>query len=139
MAKTFRLNCRARLDTLVEIREFVAASAATLGLAGEAVEDLKVCVDEAATNIVKYGYGNDGGDLTVEVFRQGDEILVRMVDEAPPFDLGLVPRPDLDQPLHERPVGGMGVHLIKALTDGVSHRADPDGGNELLLRKRVSC
>lgn len=137
MATSFRLNCKARLGALAEIREFVAASATALGLAGEAVEDLKVCVDEAATNIVKYGYGNEEGDLIVEIFRQGDEILVRMVDEAPPFDLGLVPKPELERPLQERPIGGMGVHLIKALSDGVSHTADPNGGNELVFRKRV--
>jgi serine/threonine-protein kinase RsbW len=136
--KIFRLNCRARLGTLAEIREFVASSSAALGLGNEAVEDLKVCVDEAATNIIKYGYGDDEGDVAVEVSRVGDEILVRMVDEATPFDPGLVPPPDLERPLSERPIGGMGVHLIRTLSDGVSHKAAPAGGNELLLRKRIA-
>lgn len=138
MNKIFRLDCRARLGTLSDIREFVASSASSLGLGKDAVEDLKVCIDEAATNIIKYGYGDDEGDVTVEVSRVGDEILVRMVDEATPFDPALVPAPDLDRPLNERPIGGMGVHLIRTLSDGVSHRMAPDGGNELLLRKRIA-
>lgn len=138
MQKPFRLNCRAGLNTLAEIRGFVAKSADALGLSGNAVEDLKVCVDEAATNIVKYGYGGGEGALTVEVARQDDEIVVRMLDEAPLFDPDLVPTPDLDRPLGERPVGGMGVHLIRTLTDGLAHRSVPTGGNELILRKRIA-
>ena len=138
MATIFRLNCEAGLEALAEIREFVAASASALGLAGAAVEDLKVCADEAATNIVKYGYGGQKGALVVEVFCQDDEILVRMLDEAPPFDFGQASDPDLDRPLHERALGGMGIYLIKTLSDGVSHMSNPDGGNELVFRKRMA-
>ena len=138
MAKTFRLEFRARLDNLAEIRDFAGDSALELGLGGSAVEEIKVCVDEAATNIVKHGYGNQGGGLSVEVFREADEIVVRIVDQAPPFDPELAPSPDLDLPLIDRPVGGMGVHLIRTLTDGLSHTAGPEGGNELVLRKKVS-
>jgi len=126
------------LDNLAKICDFVGGSALELGLTGLAVEDMKVCVDEVATNIVKHGYGNEEGGLLVEVFREADEIVVKIVDQAPPFDPNLVPRPDLDRPLHERPVGGMGVHLIRTLTDGLSCTVDPNGGNELVLRKRIA-
>lgn len=138
MAKIYRLNCKARLIALADIRGFVAESASALGLGADAVEDLKVCVDEAATNIVKYGYRNEEGDLAVEVWRVDGEVLVRIRDDAPAFDFDHIPPPDLELPLHERPVGGMGVHLMRNLADGVSHQNLPDGGNELLLRKRIT-
>jgi serine/threonine-protein kinase RsbW len=138
LAKTFRLEFRARLDNLAEIRDFVGVSALELGLGAAAVEDMKVCVDEAATNIVKHGYGSDEGGLSVEVSREADEIVVKVVDQAPPFDPRFALGPDLDAPLNDRPVGGMGVHLIRTLTDGMSHTAGPTGGNELVLRKKVA-
>lgn len=138
MAKTFRLEFRARLDNLAEIRDFVGKSALELGLDGPAVEDIKVCVDEAATNIVKHGYGSQEGGLSVELYREDGEVVVKIVDEAPPFDPELAPGPELDMPLRDRPVGGMGVHLIKTLTDGLSHSSSPGGGNELVLRKRIA-
>lgn len=137
MAKTFRLDFKARLDNLAEIRDFVEVSACELGLGWAAVEDMKVCVDEVATNIVKHGYGNGEGGLSVEVFREADEIVVKVVDQAPVFDPKFAPKPDLSLPLNDRPVGGMGVHLITTLTDGLSHTAGPGGGNELVLRKKI--
>lgn len=137
MAKSFRLEFRARLDNLAEIRDFVGVSALELGLDGPAVEDIKVCVDEAATNIVKHGYGNQEGGLSVEVSREAGEIVIKIIDQAPPFDPETAPRPDLGLPLHDRAIGGMGVHLIRTLTDGLSHTAGPEGGNELVLRKKV--
>ncbi|MCK5273776.1 MAG: ATP-binding protein, partial [Alphaproteobacteria bacterium] len=102
MAKSFRLEFRARLDNLVEIRDFVSVSALELGLDGPAVEDIKVCVDEAATNIVKHGYGNQEGGLSVEVSREAGEIVIKIIDQAPPFDPETAPRPDLGLPLHDR-------------------------------------
>ena len=138
MANIFRLELRARLDNLAKICDFVGVSALELGLAGLAVEDIKVCVDEVATNIVKHGYGNEEGGLSVEVFREANEVVVKIIDQAPPFDPNSAPEPDLDQPLHDRPVGGMGVHLIKTLTDSISCRIGVDGGNELVLRKKVA-
>lgn len=138
MAKTFRLQFRARLDNLAKMRDFVGDSARELGLGSLAVEDIKVCVDEAATNIVEHGYGSQEGGLSVEVSREAAEIVVRIVDQAPPFDPESAPSPNLDLPLRDRQIGGMGVHLIRTLTDGLSYGAGPEGGNELVLRKKVS-
>lgn len=139
MAKTFRLELRASLDNLAEIRSFVGETARELGLDGPAIEDVKVCVDEAATNIVKHGYGSKEGDLSVELYREDGEVVVRIVDRAPPFDPELATEPELGLPLHDRPVGGMGVYLMKTLTDGLSHSTNPGGGNELVLRKRIAA
>jgi anti-sigma regulatory factor (Ser/Thr protein kinase) len=48
-----------------------------------------------------------------------------------------VPPPDLDLPLERRPLGGMGVHLARTLTDRLDHRILPGGGNEVTLSKRL--
>jgi len=137
LVKIFRLEFKARLDNLAEIRDFVGVAALALGLDGPAVEDIKVCVDEAATNIVKHGYRNHEGGLSVEVSREAGEIVIKIIDQAPPFDPDSAPRPDLGRPLNDRAIGGMGVHLIRTLTDGLSHAAGPEGGNELVLRKKL--
>ena len=47
-----------------------------------------------------------------------------------------VPPPDVTQPLDERPLGGMGIHLMRQLMDEVTHRATPQGGNELTMIKK---
>lgn len=137
MTKTFRQDFRARLDNLEAMREFTGTSVQEFGLDSEAAEKLKLCVDEAATNIVEYGYADDEGSLSIEVSREGDEVVIKITDDAPPFDPDSIGSPDLGIPLHERAIGGMGVHLMRTLTDGLSHSPRPEGGNELILRKRV--
>lgn len=137
LAKTFRQDFKARLDDLEAMREFTGTSVQEFGLDSVAAEQMKLCVDEAATNIVEYGYAGDEGILSIEVFREGDEVVVKIMDDAAPFDPDSVGDPDLSRPLHERAIGGMGVHLMRTLTDGLSHSFRPDGGNELVMRKRV--
>lgn len=119
------------------MREFTGTSAEELGLESAAVEEMKLCIDEAATNIAEYGYADEEGNLSIEISREEDEIVVRITDDAAPFDPDSVGSPDLGQPLHDRPVGGMGVHLIRTMTDGLSHSLRPGGGNELVMRKRI--
>jgi anti-sigma regulatory factor (Ser/Thr protein kinase) len=137
LGKTFRRDFRAHLDDLEEMREFVESSVRACGLGSAATDDIRLCVDEAATNVIEYGYAGATGNLSIEIFREEDHVVVRMIDDASSFDPNSVASPDLAIPLHERPIGGMGVHLIKTLTDGLSHNLRPGGGNELVLRKRI--
>ncbi len=130
------LRIAAEIDNLSAIRQFVEESARALGAGPDCVADLIQAVDEAATNVIMYGYCGGPGTLELEAGRSGEEVLVTLRDQAPPFDPTTVPPPDLCCPLDERRTGGLGVYLMRAMTDGLVHRALPDGGNELMLVKR---
>ena len=67
----------------------------------------------------------------------GEALVVRIRDAAPPFDPRSVPEPRLDLPLSQRPFGGMGIHLARTLTDAIDHRILPGGGNEVTVTKRL--
>jgi serine/threonine-protein kinase RsbW len=71
----------------------------------------------------------------VEASRDGDHILITMRDEAPPFDPTTLAPPDLTTPLYERRAGGLGIYLMRVLSDGLVYRALPGGGNELTMKK----
>ncbi len=60
-----------------------------------------------------------------------------IVDSGIPFDVLSVPPPDLDAPVMERPTGGLGIHLIKRLTDSAAYRRE-GGRNILELRVRLN-
>lgn len=57
-------------------------------------------------------------------------------DQAPLFDPTNAPEPDMSLPLDLRPLGGLGVFLIRQYMDEMSYRVTPQGGNELTLVKR---
>jgi anti-sigma regulatory factor (Ser/Thr protein kinase) len=133
------LRVAADLRNLAQMRRFVRAAAEAAGADTSAAWDLVQAVDESATNVIVHGYRGDEGSLEIGVRLDGDRVVVCIRDDAPPFDPTAVPVPDMDQPLDRRPLGGMGVHLTRELTDEVRHRALEAGGNELTLIKRIAA
>jgi serine/threonine-protein kinase RsbW len=128
----------AELENLAVIRNFVRESAAALGVDPAVVSDLVLAVDEVATNVIVHGYRGQKGKIGIEVAREATDVVIRMRDNAPPFDPTSAPSPDLIRPLEERTPGGLGIYLIRQYMDEVIHRITPQGGNELVLKKGIS-
>lgn len=133
--KKSSLHITAELKNLANIRSFIRDTAASLGFDDAIIPDVVLAVDEAASNIVLHGYKGQKGIIEVEVEREGDALVVRLRDEAVPFDPSTIPPPDLTLPLGQRPVGGLGIYLTRQVMDEVTHRVTPKGGNELTLIK----
>ena len=132
------LSIAAELQNLARIRDFVDQSVAGLGVQQPAtIGDLRLAVDEAVTNIIVHGYQQQPGIVELEVARRADLIIIRIRDNAPPFDPNTVPTPDTSLPLFLRQPGGLGVHLVRQTTDEMRHRITSSGGNELVLVKQI--
>lgn len=131
------LRTTAQPAELARIRGFVAQQAADLRVHPGVIPDMVEAVDEAATNIIKHGYRGRPGTLEVDVGVTDGSLVIRLRDHAPAFDPTTVPAPDLSLPLERRPLGGMGVHLARELTDAMRHRSTKDWSNELTLVKRI--
>ena len=135
MASTLRIT--AELKNLAVIRRFVSAAGANLQSEQSAIDDMIQAVDESATNVIVHGYQGRPGSIEIEVSREGDTLVVRIRDHAPPFDPTTHPPPDLTLPLEQRRYGGMGIHLTRECTDAVIYAVAPDGANELTLLKKA--
>jgi serine/threonine-protein kinase RsbW len=122
---------------LAAIRAFVEQHAQALGVGESAIYDLILAVNEVVTNIVIHGYRRQPGEIEIDLRRQGDAIEIRLRDQARLFDPTRVPAPNLNLPLHKRPLGGMGVHVTRQIVDAMRYRVTPEGGNELTLVKRA--
>jgi serine/threonine-protein kinase RsbW len=110
----------------------------TLNAEDVVIDDMQAAVDEAAANIIVHGYQGQPGNIEIEVWKEGEALVVRLRDQAPLFDPTTVPPPDLTLPLEERFLGGLGIHLIRHFTDTMTHRVTSEGGNELTLMKKVT-
>ena len=131
------LRAAAQPAELARIRRFVEQQAAELDVDPDIVPDVIEAVDESATNIIKHGYRGSPGTLEVELAVSAGTLVIRLRDHAPVFDPTTVPPPDLSLPLERRPLGGMGVHLTRELTDEMRHRSTTGWSNELTLVKRI--
>jgi serine/threonine-protein kinase RsbW len=130
-----RLRIPAELDRLVDLRAIVREVATGCEAPADCINDLVQAVDEAATNIIVYGYRGSPGFIEMSAVLADDDIVITLEDEAPTFDPTTVPPPDVSVPPQRRRPGGMGIHLMRLATDRLEHRTRPGGGNILTLTR----
>ena len=106
------------------------------GLSDTAAKEMRLAVDEAMANIVQHGYRGSQGEIEVEAESDLHGLVIRLRDDAPAYNPLDRAAPALDLPLEQRPIGGMGVELVRQSVDSVEHRVTETGGNELTLVKR---
>jgi len=101
------------------IRNFITAFAVANRFAEDDRARVLIVAEEHVTNIVKYGYppGADRGSLEMKLSLEGERLIIDIADDGLAFDPFNQPDPDLDESLEDRPVGRLGLHLIKSLTD----------------------
>ena len=138
MSQVFEYSAEAGLDNLKKFRTFVESSGNALGVNADTLGDLCLVVDEAVTNTIIHGYDGQEGTVTIHVSREGENLVISIFDKAKSFDGSDVEAPHLETSLAEREFGGMGVFLIRKLTDQAEFRNLPDGGNELYLVKHAA-
>lgn len=134
-----RLLVTADVERLAEVRAFVREAVATFGGSDRVADDLVQAVDEATCNVMLHGYGGSTGEIEIEAALRDGKIEIRLLDRAPAFDPTAAPEPDISRPPEPRRPGGMGVgiHLLRTMTDEVRHHVRPDGGNELTLVRSI--
>lgn len=131
------LRIDADLGRLAEVRRFVREEAEAVHATVDCLDDLVQAIDEASTNVIVHGYRGRPGWLEIGIALEDEQFVVRIEDEAPQFDPTGVPEPDLSVPPMSRRPGGMGVHLMRAATDGLSYRPRPGGGNILTMSRAL--
>ena len=126
----------ARPDQLRAVRAAVKTAVLRGGCSASCAEDIIMAVDEACQNIIRHAYkGDPKGKITVEIQRQGQQIVCWLRDFAPKVDVSTVRSRELDD---VRP-GGLGVHLIREVMDESGFIPCPSGqGNIFRMTKQIS-
>jgi anti-sigma regulatory factor (Ser/Thr protein kinase) len=121
------------------VPEFVAAFATAHGLAAVETARISVVLEELLTNLVKYGYPTrtEPGVVDIALELDGTRLTIELVDDGAAFDPLAQAAPDLGLPPETRPVGGLGIHIVKALADE-AHYSRRDDRNVIRLIRRVS-
>ncbi len=134
MNQTFILKSRAAElgAALDEIEDLLIRHTADRDLAG----DMRLIAEEALSNVIRHAYGADRPEEKIEVQLgigpRNTQLEIR--DSGDPFNPLDLPAPDLSLSIDERRPGGLGVHLIRALTDRRTYRRE-GAENILLLEK----
>jgi anti-anti-sigma factor len=99
---------------------------------------VNLSLEEIVANVISYGHDDsDDHDIVVRLALADGQWTIEVEDDGRPFDPLDVPTPDLAQPLEERSVGGLGIHLVRNMMDGMEYRRD-GGKNRLVMKKRIA-
>ena len=129
------------LDSLALIRGYVRAAAAEAGLDKKRAYRLELAVDEIATNIVNHGYREAGrtGDVVVRARIDARQLTITLEDTGLPFDPRRLTRPEqIDLPLADRPIGGLGIFLAMENVDEFRYEYANDHNRNIFVMARAT-
>jgi anti-sigma regulatory factor (Ser/Thr protein kinase) len=123
-ASEARLSVRADHEAARRVRDFASRFAARHRVRDDDRGRILVAIEELVTNLVKYGYrdATQPGSAEVTVRLDGEWLSIEIDDDGGAFDPFTQPEPNLDVPLEERQVGGLGLLLVKGLMERWRYR-----------------
>jgi anti-sigma regulatory factor (Ser/Thr protein kinase) len=125
-----KLTLPARPENVAVVRHVLGAFAQALGLSVELIEDLRLAITEACTNVVRHAYTeSDPGVVEVSIRPQADFVQVTVADRG----RGIGTSSDVSGP-------GLGLPLIAAVADTMDLQPMPGGGSRVtmtFLRQRL--
>ena len=134
------LDVEASLDELGGLQDRVAAFGESDGWPADMAFQIELTLEEICVNIVNYGFEDDGGEHAIQIILDSgpESLTMEIIDNGRAFDpLTETPAPDLDSDVGDRPIGGLGVYLVKQYMDALEYRRS-DGRNHLKLVKHRS-
>jgi sigma-B regulation protein RsbU (phosphoserine phosphatase) len=116
--ESWRLSVTSEPEAVGRARHRIETILRTRDVPGSLVHECALATEELLANVVMHAYGGQpGGRAFVGVRMLPEEILIRFEDVGPPFNPLERPGPDLDAPIAERPVGGLGLVLVRHLVE----------------------
>jgi serine/threonine-protein kinase RsbW len=107
------------------------------GVPPGAAAPLMIACDEIISNVLSHGGKSRVPAIDVALTLADGAVGVEISDDGTPFDPLSAPPPDTTLPVEDRPIGGLGVHLVRELMDEVSYRRE-GGWNRLRFSKNCS-
>lgn len=94
---------------------------------GDVTYKAHLALEEMCTNVIKYGYDDEAAHEILVLLRwQPGLLTLRIEDDGHEFDPLASATPDLDKPLAERPIGGLGIHLVKKSVSTIRYVREND-------------
>ena len=121
-----------------EVNEWVKAFAGRLGIDRQLTSQLVLAVEETVANIMSYAYpGEQTGEIKLEARASDRNLRFVITDSGVPFDPTVAAEADTTLSVEERPIGGLGIFLVRQLMDTINYERD-EGHNVLTLTKHYT-
>jgi anti-sigma regulatory factor (Ser/Thr protein kinase) len=130
-----KLTVKNRIEDLLRVNSIFESFATQHDIGGRLRYHLLVSIEEILTNIIKYGFDEQGVHPIHITFRLVlENVEMEFEDRGREFNPLEVDEPNLETAIEDRQLGGLGIHLVKKMVDVAQYRREGDR-NILLLRK----
>ena len=134
-----QITVDADVQQVQTVTRFVNERLEALGCSERIKYQVDMAIDEIFSNIANYAYNPETGPATVmvEVEEEPLSVVIAFADHGVPYDPLAEERPDYSGlPKAERPIGGLGLFMVKRIMDDISYEYR-DGQNILTIRKKI--
>jgi anti-sigma regulatory factor (Ser/Thr protein kinase) len=138
VSESLQLRVPSAIDAIAPASGAAEAWLGDKGASPDAAFLVSLAIEELVTNCIKYGY-DDGGDHVVDITLSLTKEMLTMVvvDDGRAFNPLELPPPDTSMSIEDRPIGGLGIHLLRQMSDDMQYERR-DSTNRLTLIKRLS-
>lgn len=120
------LTLPATAGSIPPLSEFVREGAVAAGIAADELGKLDLILEEVLMNVARYAYTEGSGEVEVRYMAEKGRLRVEIIDSGIVFNPLEADSPDLSRGLVDRPIGGLGVFLIKNMVETVHYRREND-------------
>ena len=135
---TYHLTLHNDIKQIALLPDFVDTIATRIELDHKAASNLNLALEEAISNVIMYAYpeGTDG-EVSIDATVDGKNVSFVIADNGIAFDPTAKEEIDITARIDERPIGGLGIHLVRTIMDNVSYERKEEK-NILTLTKNYA-
>ena len=124
------------IQQVPQLAEFVDMVCEEVGMDMAVAIQMNLAMEEAVVNVMTYAYpAGTIGNVNIEAQANDERLQFTIIDSGIPFDPTTKDEVDTTLSAEERPIGGLGIHLVRQLMDSINYERI-DGKNVLTLRKK---
>ncbi len=138
MSKQLSVSILNKHSEIQKIRKEFESFANENQMANDVRRNTKIALDEIISNTIEYGYEKYSGDkIKVNFLIDQTNLVIEIIDNAKIYNILERNDPDISKSIEEKPIGGLGVHLVKSLMNEVKYDCI-NGKNHLTLIKQLN-
>ncbi|MDR2107687.1 MAG: ATP-binding protein [Holosporaceae bacterium] len=116
------IRIKNNIEEISKMCDKIKAFCSENGIPEEKYHDIVLILDETVTNIINYAYpGGNEQEFILDIEKKNESIFIKLIDSGIPFDPLSLNIPDTDSSIEERQIGGLGIFIVKQLSEAIEY------------------
>ena len=131
----YKVGCS--IENLKGVRDFIRHSLKNHGVSDIEISEMVLAIDEMCSNLMIHAHHCNPDDLfEINILvANNDPIVFELVDDGTVFDINEFAEPPIDNIVHQKRKGGLGIRLVKSIMDKVEYHVSKERNICRLIKK----